>query len=248
MKILALESSAVAASCAAYIDGRLCARSWQDAGLTHSRTLMPMVRDMLRNSGLDIHGFDVVAVSHGPGSFTGVRIGVATALGIAEGIGARAVGVSTLEAMARLLTEGGVLSDAVTLAAMDARRGEVYAAAFLGETRLMPDTAAPAPLVCVRAAEFAKKTGKPIICVGDGAEICYNYLKEMGEDCRLAPPHLLRQDAAGVAFAAAALMESGGEIPSLRPVYLRLSQAERERLEREKAAAETEVPESKTSK
>ena len=234
MKIIAIEASARAASVCAYIDGEVRASAFQDAGLTHSRTLMPMLRDMLNNADLKLSDFDTIAVSHGPGSFTGVRIGVATALGLAAGTGAKAVGVSTLEAMSRTVTEGA-LTDAIVLTAMDARRGEVYAAAFQGSERLLEDTAEPAAGFCDRVKEFAKNREKSIICVGDGAEICYNYLREQGVDARLAPPHLLRQSAVGVAFAAAALIESGEEIPPLRPVYLRMSQAEREKLARERA-------------
>ena len=232
MRIIAIEASARAASVCALVDGEVRASAFQDAGLTHSRTLMPMLRDMLNNAGLKLSDFDTVAVSHGPGSFTGVRIGVATALGLAAGMGAKAVGVSTLEAMSKCLTEGG-LTNAIVLTAMDARRGEVYAAAFDGAERLTPDTAEPAASFCERVREFAENRGKSIICVGDGAELCYNYLKEQNVDVRLAPPHLLRQSAVGVAFAAAAFISSGGEIPPLRPVYLRLSQAEREKLLRE---------------
>lgn len=231
MKILAIESTAKAASCAAYIGGELKALAFQDAGLTHSKTLMPMVRDMLANASLDLRDFEYVAAAHGPGSFTGVRIGVATALGLAAGAGCKAVGVSTLEAMSRLLTQNGVLEGFVTLAAMDARRGEVYAAAFDGAERLTDDVAEPAGAFCERV--LAKNLGKTIICIGDGAKLCYNYLSERGVDVRLAPPHLAQQSAAGVAYAAEALIASGAELAPLRPVYLRLSQAERERLARE---------------
>ena len=83
MKLLALESSAKAASCAVFEDGQVLASAWQSAGLTHSRTLLPMVEDMLRNSGCALRDVDGIAVAAGPGSFTGLRIGVASAKGLA---------------------------------------------------------------------------------------------------------------------------------------------------------------------
>ena len=83
MKLLALESSAKAASCAVLEDGEAITSAWQATGLTHSRTLLPMVEDMLRNSGLAVREMDALAVAAGPGSFTGLRIGIATVKGLA---------------------------------------------------------------------------------------------------------------------------------------------------------------------
>ena len=121
MKILAFESSAVSASVALTEDDRLVAQSFQNCGLTHSRTLLPMAEALLANCGVTINDVDALAVAHGPGSFTGVRIGVATVKGLALGADKPCVGVSTLEAMAwgaRAL--GGSLC-----CVMDARTGQV---------------------------------------------------------------------------------------------------------------------------
>ena len=126
MKILAFESSAVSASVALIEDERLVAQSFQNCGLTHSRTLLPMAEDLFANCGVSLDEIDAIAVAHGPGSFTGVRIGVATVKGLALGAGKPCVGVSTLEAMAwgaRVL--GGPLC-----CVMDARAGQVYNALF----------------------------------------------------------------------------------------------------------------------
>ena len=101
MKILALETSARAVSAAVVEDGRLLACGYQDTGLTHSRTLMPIVEGILKNTELTMADMDAVAVAAGPGSFTGIRIGVAAAKGLAFAADKPAVGVSTLEAMAR---------------------------------------------------------------------------------------------------------------------------------------------------
>ena len=129
MKILALESSAVSASVALTEDEKLVAQSFQNCGLTHSRTLLPMVENLLANCGVSLADVDAIAVAHGPGSFTGVRIGVATVKGLALGADKPCLGVSTLEAMAwgaRAL--GGDLC-----CVMDARAGQVYNALFTVE-------------------------------------------------------------------------------------------------------------------
>lgn len=232
MKILALESSAVAASVAVSEDGALIAQSYQRSGLTHSRTLMPMCRDLLENCGLTLGEMDVVAVAAGPGSFTGLRIGVATAKGLAWPGDKPCAGVSTLEAMAHL--EGDLC------AVMDARRQQVYNARFQAEggrlLRLCPDRAIS---IDELAAELLSRE-KTQILVGDGAELCYNELTKRGLPVRLAPPHLRWQSAWGVARAAEELARTGGLVTAaeLAPVYHRLSQAERERLARQQAAAD----------
>lgn len=236
MKILALESSAVAASVAVSEDGALIAQSFQRSGLTHSRTLMPMCRDLLENCGLTLGEMDVVAVAAGPGSFTGLRIGVATAKGLAWPGDKPCAGVSTLEAMAWPLAhlEGDLC------AVMDARRHQVYNARFQAEggrlLRLCPDRAIS---IDELAAELLSRE-KTQILVGDGAELCYNELTKRGLPVRLAPPHLRWQSAWGVARAAEELARTGGLVTAaeLAPVYHRLSQAERERLARQQAAAD----------
>ena len=128
MKLLALESSAKAASCAVFEDGQVLASAWQSAGLTHSRTLLPMVNDLLKNCGQTLEQVDVVAVAAGPGSFTGLRIGVATAKGLAWAGDKPCAPCSTLESMAWPLAH---LEGALIICAMDARRAQVYNALFL---------------------------------------------------------------------------------------------------------------------
>lgn len=231
MRILAIESSAKSASCALLCDGALEAMNYQNVGLTHSQTLMPMVESMMKNAGRTMADVDIVAAAHGPGSFTGVRIGVSTALGLSAGANKPSAGVSALEAMSRLTAHTG----AVSVCAMDARRNEVYAAMFVGDERLCDDCACPASEFASRAAETAKKLGKSVICLGDGAELCYNQIKDSGVEVTLAPPHLLRQSAVGVAMLVWDRLSAGENFPPLRPVYLRASQAERMKRERESA-------------
>ena len=226
----------MAASVAVSEDGALIAQSYQRSGLTHSRTLMPMCRDLLENCGLTLGEMDVVAVAAGPGSFTGLRIGVATAKGLAWPGDKPCAGVSTLEAMAWPLAhlEGDLC------AVMDARRHQVYNARFQAEEgqllRLCPDRAIS---IDELAAELLSRE-KTQILVGDGAELCYNELTKRGLPVRLAPPHLRWQSAWGVARAAEELARTGGLVTAaeLAPVYHRLSQAERERLARQQAAAD----------
>jgi len=126
MLILALESSAKPASVAVCADGELLGLYFQNCGLTHSRTLLAMAESLLENLGVRAPDVDLVAVSRGPGSFTGVRIGVSAAKGLAWGMDKPVCGVSTLEAMARQSPEDG----AVLCPVMDARRGQVYNALF----------------------------------------------------------------------------------------------------------------------
>ena len=228
MRILSLETSAKACSAAVTEDGVLLASAFQCSGLTHSRTLMPMVEGMLKNADMTLSSCDAVAVAVGPGSFTGIRIGVAAAKGLAFGADLPVIGVSTLEAMAM----GLAWWDGLVICAMDARRQQVYNALFRAErgclTRLTPDRAIALEEL---AAEIKNDENEKII-VGDGAQLCYTYLSEQGIPCRMAPPSLVMQHAVGVAQTAGEMAARGETVSAheLVPVYLRLSQAERERL------------------
>ena len=231
MRILAFETSAKAGSVALLENGCLLAESYQNTGLTHSQTLMTMAEELLRSCGLTPRQVEAVAVAAGPGSFTGVRIGVAAAKGFAWGGQLPLYGVSTLEAMA--LQMG--IYDGYVVPVMDARRSQVYNAVFAareGElSRLTEDRA----ISLAELAEEMKNFEKPIFLVGDGSILCYNTLKEQVPNLILPPEHRMHQRAAGVALAAAKQIEAGetGDPATLTPNYLRLSQAERERLARE---------------
>jgi len=223
MLILAFESSAKPASVALVRDGRLLSRYFQCSALTHSRTLLPMAEDMMKNVGLTIADVDLIAVAHGPGSFTGIRIGVSTVKGLAWAAKKPCVGVSTLEAMAW----HGVAAGGVVCPVMDARRGQVYNALFRivdgRPVRLRPDRA----ISLGELAEELRALGEEVLLVGDGTELAGAYLAETGVPCRAAPEELVWQDAWGVAMAAEGAESYGPD--GLLPVYLRLSQAERER-------------------
>ena len=228
MKILALETSAKSVSAAVTEEGAVLACAYQNTGLTHSRTLMPLVDAMLQNSGISLADVDCIAAAAGPGSFTGLRIGVSAAKGLAWTLDIPCCAVSTLEAMAWNLRH----MNATVICAMDARRGQIYNAIFAARDgsleRLTPDRA----ISLSQLASEIKNDGETKIIVGDGAKLCYTFLSETGADCRMAPPELVMQNAVGVALAAEEMAARGETVDprDLKPNYLRLSQAERERL------------------
>lgn len=233
MKILALESSAKAASCAFVSDGIPLASAWQATGLTHSRTLLPMVQDMLCNSELSLADADAIAIAAGPGSFTGLRIGLAAVKGLAWAAEKPCIGVSTLAGMAHPLAH----LDGVIVCAMDARRQQIYNAVFRAEhgalTRLREDRA----ISLEEAAQDLNALAAPVTIVGDGAQLTYDYFTAAGIPCTLAPAQLRLQSAIGVALAAESLGRGAAvSAQELTANYLRLSQAERERLAREHKA------------
>ena len=226
MLILAFESSAKAASAALVKDGKLISQYSQCSGLTHSRTLLPMGEDMLKNAEMKLSDVDLIAVAHGPGSFTGIRIGVSMVKGLAWAAEKPCVGVSTLEALAW----HGVACGAYVCPVMDARRNQVYNAIFKIENGRPVRITEDRPIALSELAEEIRAIGAPMFLVGDGAELTEKYLSEQGLACTVAPENLRWQSAWGVAMAA--MDKEAGDADSLLPVYLRLSQAERERNER----------------
>ena len=225
MKVLALETSAKAVSAAVTEDGKVLASGYQDTGLTHSRTLMPIVEHILKNTDLTVQDCDVIAVAAGPGSFTGIRIGVSAAKGLAFAADKPAVGVSTLAAMARNVA----WMDGLVVCPLDARRQQVDNALSQAETgrltRLTPDRA----ISLEELAAEVKEDPSAKIIVGDGARLCYNDLSERGISCRMAPAHLVMQNAVSVALEAEELAGAGQLLTAqeLQPVYLRPAQAQR---------------------
>lgn len=228
LRILAFESSAKAASVAITEDEKLLGEYFQNSGQTHSRTLMQMAKNLLENCDLTPQELDAVACAAGPGSFTGIRIGVAAAKGFAWGRELPLYGISTLRAMAY---NAGCFTGLV-LCAMDARREQVYNALFSCEngrlTRLCEDRA-----ISVQELQQELATqSQSILLVGDGAELCQRLLDL---PTLLAPQQLRHQRASGVALCAYvdACLGKPSDAALLTPSYLRLSQAERERLARE---------------
>ena len=227
MKILSLETSAKTASAAITEEGRILAEVSVTAGLTHSQTLLPAVEALLRTAQLSLTDMDLFAVSRGPGSFTGIRIGIGALKGMAQGTGKPCLGVSTLEGIAANFW--GLAG--VVCPVMDARCGQVYAALFEGcpegLSRLWPDDALPVRELGEKLAAL----GRPAILTGDGVELCFRELSAALPGLTLAPPQLRLQRAACVGLAAEQALRKGVSPISaaeLMPEYLRLPQAERE--------------------
>ncbi len=227
MLLLAFETSAKAASVALFQEETLLAEGYQNTAATHSQTLMVMAEDLLRQCGRTARDVQAVAVAAGPGSFTGVRIGVAAAKGFAWGGELPCYGVSTVEAMAL----GLGIAEGYVCAVMDARRNQVYNALFQAKNgqlhRISPDRAIA---LAELEAEVTALDG-PVYLVGDGSELTYRTIPGL----ILPPEHRMHQRAVGVGLLALRKIAAGdpGDAAGLTPNYLRLSQAERERLERE---------------
>lgn len=225
MLVLGIDSSASAASAAVVEDGKLLGEYFVNTKQTHSQTLLPMVEGLLSSLGRTCAEFDLMAVSAGPGSFTGVRIGVSCIKGLALPHNARCCGVSTLETIAYggVACEGGILC-----AVMDARCGQVYNALFRAEHGGLRRLTADRALSIDSLSEECKTYGKELVLFGDGAELCYKTFTAWG--ARLAPENIRFQRAASTAFLAVQAAERGETVSAgeLVPSYLRLPQAERE--------------------
>ena len=231
MLILAFETSAKAGSVALHDGFCLLGESYCNTGLTHSQTLMTMAEDLLKTCNFTPADVSAVAVAAGPGSFTGVRIGVAAAKGFAWGGELPCYGVSTLEAMAISL---GAF-DGYICPVMDARRSQVYNGIFRAEKGQLQQIAPDRAIALSELEAELQALDGPIFLVGDGSVLTYNTLKPQLPHLILPPEHQMHQRASGVAIAAARAIARGeaGNGAELTPNYLRLSQAERERLARE---------------
>lgn len=227
MVILGIESSAVSASAALVKDGKLLSEGFLNVGLTHSVTLMPLIRQVVEGACLTVSDIDAVAVSNGPGSFTGVRIGVATAKGIAQPEDKICVPLSTLEVIAYPLSD----SDCIAVSVMDARCNQVYCSLFdcyNGFERIAEDDAITLDSLAEKLKEYSDKK---LVLIGDGADISYKYLSDKVENVSVALALVKYQRASSVALLANDKLlnnESATTASELVPSYLRLSQAERE--------------------
>lgn len=240
--VLAVDTSGGPAGCAAVCcppgrlpDARVLSSAAVDVGLTHSQTLMPLLDGVLKNAGLSLDDIGLLAVAAGPGSFTGVRIGIAAVKGMALAREIPCAGVSTLAALARGM--GGLPFEGIVLAALDARCQQVYAAAFESRggvlSRLTPDEALPVEEL---AARFVGET-RSVLTLGDGASLCCAALRDKGVAAQTAPLSWRPQQSVGVALEGALAADNGCAVScdALLPSYLRLPQAERELRARQKA-------------
>lgn len=225
MKILGVDSSATAASAAIISDGKLLAVQFTNTGLTHSQTLMTLIDNAFKLAKLTPADIDAFAVSYGPGSFTGVRIGVAAVKGLAQPLGKKCLGVSTLEVIAKPLE----CSEVYAVAAMDARCNQVYTAQFDCKNGKMARVTPDSAITLDELLNQLKGVNKPVVLIGDGAELCYNRFSGELKNVTLAPAGIRCQSAASVALCACEAAESAFvAADELLPSYLRVSQAERE--------------------
>lgn len=224
MLICSVDSSATPASVCLFEDDKIIAEYYLNTGFTHSQTLMAMLESVLKISGKRADDIDLYAVNSGPGSFTGVRIGVSAVKGMAYAQDKPCVEVSTLESMAYNFLG----SHTIVCACMDARRKQVYHGLFRVDgdriERLCEDKA-----IAIEELLSGLPNGEEIILVGDGAELVYQNAEDPA--VKLAPPNLRYQRASSVALAAVETYNRGEAVSpaALMPRYLRLSQAERER-------------------
>ena len=239
MNIAAIDSSGLVASVAILKDDIMLAQYSVNYKKTHSQTLLPMLSEITKMTEFDLESVDAIAVAKGPGSFTGLRIGSATAKGLGQALDKPIIEVPTLDAMAYQLYG----ANRMICPLMDARRNQVYTGVYAFEDRgggnIEFRTIRPQCAVSVEEIiSYLNETGKPVIYLGDGVPVYRDILeRETAVDFVFAPPHCNRQNAAVLAKLAKVYYEKGLMVSAAehRPDYLRLSQAERERLERQNA-------------
>jgi tRNA threonylcarbamoyladenosine biosynthesis protein TsaB len=235
MKILGLDSSGLVASVAVVEDEVLLAEYTTDYKKTHSQTLLPMLDELRNMIELDLNSLDAIAISSGPGSFTGLRIGSATAKGLGLALKKPLVEVPTLEGLAWNLCG----TDRVVCPLMDARRNQVYTAAYefirQGEGFLMKNLLPQAPVDIRDMTENLNALGREVIFLGDGVPVYLETIREKIEvPFTLAPAGNNRQRAASIASLGAVYFAQGKKVDAAahQPEYLRKSQAEREQEEK----------------
>ena len=233
MKILALDSSGLVASVAVVEDDILVAEYTMNYKKTHSQTLLPMLDQVKKAISLDLNSIDAIAVAAGPGSFTGLRIGSATAKGLGLALDKPLIGVPTVDALAYNLYD--TAPDTLICPIMDARRKQVYTGLYCFENHALKILKKQDALPMTQLIEELNKTGKSVIFLGDGVPV-YRELIEPSccDPYSFAPAHVNKQRAAAVAALAQIYYKEGKTESAAdhQPDYLRVSQAERERAAR----------------
>ena len=226
MKLLAVDTTAKAASVCLASEDSIIGEFFVNTALTHSQTLMPMLEQLLSSTGTKVDELDAIAVNAGPGSFTGVRIGVAAVKGIAFADRLPCISVSTLESMAY----NCLGDDCIVCAAMDARCSQVYNALFRVTGNRVERLCDDRALALSDLKADLQKYSEKIVLVGDGAALCAEFLSDSLCNVRLAPENHRIQTASSVALAARERLKNGETVSAeqLMPVYLRLPQAQRE--------------------
>lgn len=229
MKILGIDTTGQTASAAIIEDDKLLAEFSQNHGLTHSQTIMPMIAEICKQTETDLKTLDYIACAAGPGSFTGLRIGAATAKGLCLGSGKKLVPVPTLDALAYDV----YMTDKIVCPIMDARRGQVYGALYQwkGERLVSLTEAMAVPIEEIIS--IADSFEQDAIFLGDGVPVHGEKLAQYPA-FHFAPAHCSLQRGAAVAALGKVLAEEGKAVSGdeFSLIYLRKSQAEREREER----------------
>lgn len=225
MRIFSIECSATSASVAISDDDKLLSEAYTNTGLTHSQTLIPMAKNALDCANINLDSVDLFSIAAGPGSFTGIRIGVAALKGLAMAQDKPCFSVSTLEAMAYNM----IGRECIVCSVMDARCNQVYTAIFKCGQKIERITQDEAIMIDELSNKL-KKYNSPIVFVGDGAELCYNKLKNINENVLLAPINFRYQKASSVSACTFEKIKTEPTVlaQDILPVYLRAPQAERE--------------------
>lgn len=234
MKILAIDSSSLVASIAVITEEKLLAEYTIDYKKTHSQTLLPMIDEMVKMIALDLHTLDAIAVAAGPGSFTGLRIGSATAKGLAQALDIPILSVPTVDAMAYHFFGTSML----VCPMMDARRNQVYTGLYRFEQETFQTVMPQCAISIEELVQQINEKGEPVILNGDGVPVQLDHLcAQLKVPYFIAPPHVARQKAGSVGALAFLYLHNGTITPETaaahKPEYLRLSQAERELAEKQ---------------
>lgn len=232
MKVLAIDTSSNVATAAVVEDGRLLGESILNHKKTHSQKIMVMIEDLLKDLELTVQDIDIFAAANGPGSFTGLRIGVATIKALAHSVNKPVVGISTLAGLAYNLP----YAEHIIVPIMDARRNQVYTASYIWDEEGFRELSADE---AISIEECVESCGELLdtIFVGDGVFVHRGFIEEkLGERAHFAPPTALMQRASSIAMLALEKAKNGEveHYSELKPFYLRKSQAEREYDEKHK--------------
>ncbi len=230
-KILAIEASGLVASCAIATEEKIIGEFSLNLKLTHSQTLLPMVDEVVKRTGTDLNEIDAIAVSGGPGSFTGLRIGSATAKGLGLALNKPIVAVPTTQTIAANIFG----FDGVIVPLMDARRNQVYTGVYKNNSEGFVIVRDQMAVSIDEIADIVNEINEPVIFLGDGVPVFKEILNskvKVGK--QYAPLNNSVQRAGSLAVRAIDMFEKGEYVPAADhvPDYLRLSQAERERNEK----------------
>ena len=231
MKILGLDSSGIVASVAIVEDENLIAEYTVNYKKTHSQTLLPMLDELAKMTELDLDTIDAIAVAAGPGSFTGLRIGSATAKGLGLALKKPLVEIPTVDALAYNLYDANALICPI----MDARRSQVYTGIYCFQDHKLVTLEEQMSVPAAELIEKLNERGKAVIFLGDGVPVFAKTIEEtLKVPYSFAPAHVNKQRAAAVATLAQLYVKEGKVVTAMEhvPEYLRVSQAERERAQR----------------